>query len=316
MAAFPASPPLTILILPTCTESAEKSTSSLGNIIGTSAQVGDIRIVSGGDAGNAAITLARLGVRSALGSVVGGDMFGRDVLSLVAQSGVVTDYIKVVPELSTSVSVVLVNKSGERLFLFSGSSIETIEMDDIATTAFKQSRHVNYGSLCGLPRLDQCADKILKLAKEAGCTTSMDMTGNESEISFEKAKNVLKYVDYFMPSYREAKLLSGETEPERAADFFVRETGEKVVVIKLGKKGCFVKSGAKCYTVPAFGPDAVDATGAGDSFVGGFLAGLMQGWDVERCARLGNGAAGFNTQFIGATTLQMSMERVLEFMGE
>jgi len=87
-------------------------------------------------------------------------------------------------------------------------------------------------------------------------------------------------------------------------------------VIKLGEKGCFIRSGTKNFIVPAFDVNPVDTTGAGDSFVGGFLAGLMRGWDIERCARLGNGVAGFKTQFIGATTSQMSMERVLEFMGE
>lgn len=276
--------------------------------------VPSIPVVNGGDAGNAAITLARLGSRSALSTVLGDDAFGRAVFRLVEQSGVITDYIKIIEGLQTSASVVLIKKSGERLFLFCSSSIETITIDTIATSAFKLARHVNYGSMCGLVNLDPDAAKLLKLAKEAGCTTSMDITGDQSLIKFDRAKEALRYVDYFMPSYREARLLSGETEPERMADFFIRETGDKTLVIKLGEKGCFVKPAGKSFVSPPFKARVVDTTGAGDSFVGGFLAGLTRGWDIERCARIANGTAGFNSQFVGATAPEMSMERVLAFM--
>jgi len=275
-----------------------------------------LRVVSGGDAANAAVNLARLGVRSALSSIVGDDVFGRGILHMIGQSGVMTDYIKVVPGVDTSVSVVLVKNSGERLFLYSNSSTEKVSIDDITADAFPLARHVNYGSLFGMTKLDQDADSVLRLAKEAGCTTSLDITGAAEIIKFENAESTLRYVDYFIPSYREANLLTGETSPPRMADFLIRNTGAGCIIIKLGEEGCFVKTAEIELSIPAFKADVVDGTGAGDSFVGGFLAGLINGWDVGRCARFANGVAGFNTQFAGATTEHMSMKSVIEFMGD
>ena len=276
--------------------------------------VRELQVVNGGDAANAAVTLARLGVRSALGSIVGDDAFGYGILRMVEKSGVNTDYVRVVPGLSTSVSVVLVKESGDRLFLFSNSSTEAIKIDDITLHAFTKAKYINYGSLFGMSNLDRDADKLLRLAQEAGCITSLDVTGEPELIKAENAEKALRYVDYFIPSYREAKLLSGESSPRRMADFFIRETGDKCVIIKLGEEGCFIKTAERSFFVPAYKTEVADGTGAGDSFVGGFLAGLTYGWDIERSARFANGAAGFNTQFPGATTEFMCKERVLEFM--
>jgi sugar/nucleoside kinase (ribokinase family) len=117
-----------------------------------------------------------------------------------------------------------------------------------------------------------------------------------------------------MPSYAEAKYLSGETEPERMADFFIRETGDKTVVIKLGEEGCFIRSQGKSLTVRPYQVDALDTTGAGDNFVAGFLTGLSEGWELERCAEFACGVAGFSVRHLGATTPEMNMGRVLEFM--
>jgi len=279
-----------------------------------SVEVPKIKVSSGGDASNAAVTLARLGVSVALGSIIGGDTFGQDILNQIESAGVITDFIKVMPELSTTVSVALINKSGDRMFYYHDSSVSKITYPDITTSIFKDVKHVNYGSIFGLSSLDPDADKILRHAKEAGCTTSMDATGNEKLLNYASIERTLDYVDYFMPSYREAKHFSGETDPRRMSEFFLRQTGVKTVVIKLGEKGCYVNDGISDLTSPAYDVKVVDTTGAGDSFVGGFLTGLLHGRDVEACAQLANAVAAYNSQFAGATSEKLSMENVKKLM--
>jgi sugar/nucleoside kinase (ribokinase family) len=83
---------------------------------------------------------------------------------------------------------------------------------------------------------------------------------------------------------------------------FLRDRGVGGVVIKLGERGCYVlPAGQPGFFVPAFSVRVVDTTGAGDSFVAGFLAGLLRGWAPERCARLACAAAALNIQKVGAT---------------
>jgi sugar/nucleoside kinase (ribokinase family) len=58
----------------------------------------------------------------------------------------------------------------------------------------------------------------------------------------------------------------------------------------------------------------VDTTGAGDNFVAGFLTGLTNGWELEKCAEFANAVAGFSVQHLGATTREMSMDHIWEFI--
>lgn len=80
----------------------------------------------------------------------------------------------------------------------------------------------------------------------------------------------------FILSYDEARLIAGRDEPEEIADVFLTK-GVKLAVIKLGKDGCFIKNtGGEKYLMPAYtNIKPVDTTGAGDSFVAGFLTGAL-----------------------------------------
>jgi ribokinase len=63
--------------------------------------------------------------------------------------------------------------------------------------------------------------------------------------------------------------------------------GIEVVAVKLGEKGCWIRSGNKEFTVPAYRVKAIDTTGAGDAFNAGFLYGYLTGKDIETCGKSG-----------------------------
>jgi 2-dehydro-3-deoxygluconokinase len=280
-----------------------------------SMRIDDAVILPGGDATNASRVMARLGKKAALASKIGKDDFGIAIKKIVDKSGVDTSYIKMDPESRTTISFVLINKKGDRIFLVYSGSLQEFSIEDIDMSVLKKARHVNFGSYFAHPKMDKGGvERLFKAAKAAGLSTSADVTYDSSGTGFEAIKGSLRYVDYFMPSYVEGRYLTGETEPERMADFLIRETGDKTVVIKMGEEGCFIKSQGKCIRSRPFDVKAVDTTGAGDNFVAGFLTGLSNGWDLERCAEFANAVAGFSVQFIGAVTAEMSMERIQEFM--
>ncbi len=280
-----------------------------------SVKLDDVAILPGGDATNASIVMSRLGKRVALAAKTGDDPFGHIITDIVRRSGVDMRYMKADAGSRTSISVVLINARGERTFLFLPESIQSFSLEDIDIEAIQKARHVNLGSLFAHPKLDRGgAEELFKLAKGFGATTSADVTHDSHGTGFSGIKGLLKYVDYFMPSYIEGKYLSGETDPSRMADFFIRETGDKTVVIKMGEEGCFIKSRGKCIRVRPYTVKAIDTTGAGDNFVAGWLTGLANGWELEQCGEFANAVAGYSVQFLGATTGSMNMENILEFM--
>jgi sugar/nucleoside kinase (ribokinase family) len=98
---------------------------------------------------------------------------------------------------------------------------------------------------------------------------------------------------------------------------FLQDKGVETAIIKLGERGCYVKpQKGMGFFVDAFSTEVVDTTGAGDSFVAGFLTGTIKGWSLERRATLGCAAAALNIRKVGATGGIPTFEEARRFMEE
>jgi sugar/nucleoside kinase (ribokinase family) len=91
--------------------------------------------------------------------------------------------------------------------------------------------------------------------------------------------------------------------------------GVNVVGLKMGAAGCLVVTrDGEIFQLPAFQVEAVDATGAGDAFVAGFMAGIWHGWSLEKTARFANAVGALSVTGVGASGGVRSLEETLEFM--
>jgi sugar/nucleoside kinase (ribokinase family) len=86
----------------------------------------------------------------------------------------------------------------------------------------------------------------------------------------------------------------------------------KTVVIKLGPDGVFVRNRTDRFQIGVYPSTVVDTTGAGDSFVGGFISGLVRKEPLLRCAMIGAATASLAVQSVGATTGVKSFEQVMD----
>lgn len=123
--------------------------------------------------------------------------------------------------------------------------------------------------------------------------------GNE-----ERLMKMIGMVDVFMPSEIEVFRLCGHKDFDRAAEQF-HSHGCKKVVIKLGSDGCCLYD-AESKTkmkIPCFNTNAVDTTGAGDSFCGGFISAFIKTRDMKEAAIAGTIAASFAVEGFGAQSL-------------
>jgi len=94
-----------------------------------------------------------------------------------------------------------------------------------------------------------------------------------------------------------------------------QERGAGTVAIKLGGAGCYLRGRmAKEMTVPAFNVTSVDATGAGDAWCAGFIAGVLSGRDLAESGRLGNAAAACCVTALGAYDGIRDMADTVAFM--
>lgn len=268
----------------------------------------------GGCAANTGIGLQTLGVPTTVVGKVGRDSFGaflRDELHShsVTARVVEDDYAP------TSATMVLVSSNAERTFLhctganatFGSGDFPLEWLDDVELLHI--AGHGLMSSFDGAP----CA-ALLASARKLGLKTSLDTAGAPNPQWYHNLKLCLPHLDYFVPSLHEVRGLFPDIEaPELIAQKFL-DLGVDVVALKMGERGSFVCDANESYLCPAFSVAAVDATGAGDAFAAGFLCGILRGWSLHECARLGNATGALCVTQTGTVAGYQKLEPTLDWI--
>ena len=243
---------------------------------------------AGGSAANTALTLVRCGIETAIIGRVGADALGTQLLADLQAGGVDVSLVQRDPDATTGTMFIVITPDGERtMFGFRGANVRT-DPAGIPVTGFGHARHFH---LSGYALLEspqrEAALRALELAQEAGLSASLDAG---LEVLMQQADLVcalLPRMDLFFPNLDEAELLADTRDPEAAA-VRLREQGVKVVALKLGVRGCLVATADGVFTVPPFGVEVCDTTGAGDAFDAGVICGRLHGLSWRTAALLGN----------------------------
>ena len=208
----------------------------------------------------------------------------------------------------------IVEVGGERRFIHYLGANAAFKKEDVDWDLVHQAKILHVAGSLVMPSFDgEPTAEVLKKAKEKGLTTSLDTVWDATGRWLELLKPCLSYTDIFLPSIEEAGQISGKEKAEDIASFFL-ERGVKIVGLKLGEKGSFVVDKDQSFKVPSYQVKAVDATGAGDAFVGGFLTGIIKGWSLELTAKFANAVGACCVEAIGATQGIKSFKETLEFM--
>jgi sugar/nucleoside kinase (ribokinase family) len=271
-------------------------------------------LVVGGSAAIVACGAARLGLRTALIAGVGDDTFGRFMLDELAARGVDTRGCITVPGMPTGVSVVLARED-DRAILTARGAIGSLSAGLIDRAVLLSARHVHVASYFLQPQLQPKLAGLLREARAAGLTSSVDPNWDPSGAWDSGLRALLTDVDVFLPNEGEAMRLTGE--PEAAAAARALSMSGALIVCKRGPHGALAVRGDGSAPVVAPAPvtvHAVDATGAGDCFDAGFLAGQLAGWPLERSLALANACGALSTRALGGTWAQPTMEEALALL--
>lgn len=281
---------------------------------GTLALVESITPHIGGCAANTGIGLQKLGIETLVVGKVGRDGFGDFVRQELEKSGAQTA-ISVDAGVPTSATMVLVQSDAERAFLHCTGANATFELGDFDLDLLDGAALLHIAGHGLMPRFDgaQCA-QLLNAAREKGVKTSLDTAGAPDARWCEELRLCLPFLDYFVPSLHEVQhLFPLERTPEALASRLL-EAGVGVVALKMGEGGSYLSDGHEAHRVPSFSVPAVDATGAGDAFAAGFLAGVLRYLPLEECARLGNAAGALVVTQVGTIAGYRSFEATQTFI--
>ena len=271
-----------------------------------------LEIHSGGCANNTAIALSRLGVSVGVIGKIGSDQFGDIILQALTDNDVNTNGLIRDSEVNTSFTFVAIASDGERSFCHYIGANGTFSQDAINWDLIKNTKILHVAGALVMPQFDgKPMSNVLKKAKELGITTSLDTTWDATGKWMDTLEPCLPYVDIFLPSLTEAEQLTGKSDLKSITSL-LRDYGISTIGIKMGEEGSFVSTPDDEFYVPAYSVDIVDATGAGDAYVAGFLAGIIKGWDIKKTAELASATGAACVTAIGTTTGIESLEATLK----
>lgn len=277
-------------------------------------EIEEYDLQTGGCANNAAIAMARLGLKVAAVGRVGNDRLGDIVLEDLWANAVQTRYMVRDAVSRTSMSVVVINERGERSFLHHRGANLNLSAADVPGPVLERSRALHVGGAFLMPLLDgEPLAALLARARRAGAVTFVDTAVDARGNRMEVLRPALPHMDYFLPSEAEATGMTGSDDPEEMASLLLAE-GAGTVCIKLGERGCYVAGREGRELVPAYRVSAVDTCGAGDTFTGGYVAGILNGLGPVGAARLANAVGAMCVTGLGATSAVGNWEETLAFM--
>jgi sugar/nucleoside kinase (ribokinase family) len=268
--------------------------------------VDDATLTAGGSGTIFAMGAAQLGLRVAYCGVVGDDTFGRFMLDRLHQRRIDTRGVIIDPTLKTGLSVIL-NVPNDRAILTYLGAIDALRAEMVDVDLLAQSRHIHVTSFFLQHNLRPGLATLLAKARAGGATVSLDTNWDPSERWDDGLHEVLAHTDIFLPNEQEACAI---TRTATLDDALARLASTiPIVAIKKGAAGAICRQGEQVVRDPGFPMQVVDTTGAGDSFNGGFLYGLLHSWELADALALGCACGALSTQAAGGTAAQPTLAR-------
>lgn len=240
------------------------------------------RELVGGNAVNVAVNLQRLGYQAAYFGAVGDDAEGRRVRTVLAQLGVDLAALKVVATGRTSLTVIATGADGDRHFVSEDFGVCRFYRPDTADLSrLKTMRHVHIGWLD-----DEGTTKRALI--QAGISVSQDLSVNA------EPRNI-------SPTNLSIAFMSCDGDDTQAHDLAraVSSQGARLAIIMRGARGSLALHGGDVFTGEALPITVRDTTGAGDSFIAGFLSAHLEGRPIAQCLAQGHSEAAQTCQVLG-----------------
>lgn len=258
-------------------------------------------MLAGGQVATAITFLARMGLRTRYIGKVGGDDLGRFSIRSFESESVDTSGIRVESDAGSQVAVIIIDKkSGERTVLSRrerGLDFKDPEL---------QREQICSGKILHLDGYD-VAGSIAAAAwcREQGIPVIIDL-----DKAVDNCRELIDNIDFLIVSKNFPTEFTGIDDPSGAFKE-LRNRYHGFLAMTLGAAGAAAWVGGHCVSFPALKVEAVDTTGAGDIFHGGFIYGLLKNWPLAKIMSFANAAAGLSCGFLGARTGIRPLDEIL-----
>ena len=248
----------------------------------------------GGGPANMACAAAKLGAKTAFIGKVGNDIFGRALRDILNRNGVNTDGLLLSDFYKTTLAFVQLDSSGDRSFSFyrKNGADTMLNFDEVPISILDHCKYFFCSSVMmaeGDSR--KTSFQMMKEAHKRNIPVVFDPNlrlnlWESAELAQKYILEALPLADIVKVSEEELFFLSGESDIQKASEKLNSDYNFKALLVTLGPKGCYIKTGKVDFYEPVIQLKVVDTTAAGDSFCGGLLYKLIQiGKDISLCSR-------------------------------
>lgn len=242
---------------------------------------------------------------------VGCDPWGDLCLASIRAIGIDASAVICDESLKTGITVSITSAKDRALVTYLGS-IAALNASEISDSTLAAHRHLHVSSFFLQRALRPKLKSLLARAHDHGLTTSLDPGFDPEERWGQDLIDVLQEVDIFLPNDTELAGIAGTAD--RHAALRLLDNGRTTIVAKLGADGCMAMNRGEMFTVPAFGVEPIDTTGAGDTFNAGFLHAWLEGQALLDSMRFGAACGALSTLALGGTANQPDVEQVQAFI--
>lgn len=258
----------------------------------------------GGAPMNVALHLNRIGQKVSISSKVGNDERGKKLLAFLEDSGLRTDLIQIDETLPTSEVLVHLDENNNATYeICEPVAWDNLVLTDSLVSQAKTSGLIIYGTLAS--RNPETRNTILQLL-ENDVVKLIDVNLRQPYDTREIVEQLILKSDIVKLNDEELGVFGQwynkhKHDEESLVRWFAEEFNSKMVIVTKGDKGALLYSDGEFFDHPGFKVDAVDTVGAGDAFLAGFIAALLEGKTNDKALEFACAAGAFVASKAGAT---------------
>jgi ribokinase len=263
----------------------------------------------GGKGANQAVALAKAGARTFLYGAVGTDGFGEELLRHAQSAHVETAGVQKLAGAS-GMAVVLLHSHDNRIIISGGANekvtasladdlLAKTQSGDILVSQFEVSK--------------SAVAQVFAKAKKKGVFTLLNPTPvSTMPVTLWGDTDLLVLNENECAFY--SGILPGDESGVKSAFVALKKKGTRALLVTLGSKGSVYCDDFQCFFTKAFPVDALDTTGAGDTYIGYFAAVLSRGASIENAMKIASAASGLACTKRGAQPAMPSLQETLNFL--
>ena len=267
----------------------------------------------GGGAALFTLGMGKLGLRPVFQGTIGDDCYGKFILDEFKNKNVDHSLLSISNINKTGISISFTNEIDRSFLTYRGTNDE-INLSKIDLDKVKEARHIHLTSYMGRKNHGSYLELLQKLKEEGTTTVSFDVGWDDSGEWYEGIYELFPYIDILFMNETEAMHYSRKANVLEAIHSFGKTC--PLVVAKCGKIGSIAVRNEKVYEAGAYSVQAVDTTGAGDSFNAGFVYGFLKGKSIEDSLKCGNGCGALSVTALGGNTGFPAEHELIQFMAQ